>query len=245
MKEMLSSAFCFSLFGIIALIGNLVFLPVILLRLHKLKSVQNLSRDLVFVSWRFFLVLGHLSGKFNYNALRLDTKNLKSALIIANHPSLLDVVFMLGNLRRINCVVKSELTRNIFLFGAIKASGYISNSDNESLLNDSLNALRSGENLLIFPEGTRTTDKISFHKAAFYVAINGAKRLYPLFIKLDKYCLKRGSKWYETPNMNFNFVMNDYIDIQNYEKTKQNPIRVRKLYQNMQDLYKKEFDNER
>lgn len=243
-KEIFLSAFCFSLFGFICMFGNLIFLPIVLFRLNKIKIVRNFCRDLVFVSWRLFLILGAFGNKIKYNFDNLDTKNIKSCLIIANHPSLLDVVFMLSHLRRINCVVKADLTKNIFLFGAIKASGYITNKDPESMLNESLQALKNGENLLIFPEGTRTKTSINFHKAPFYLAINAAKKLYPFFIKMDKYCLKRESKWYETPSVNYKIKLGKCIDLSKFASNKQNPLRVRNLFENLQSLYKKEFSNE-
>ncbi len=102
-------------------------------------------------------------------------------------------------MRRINCVVKSDLAKNIFLSPAIKAANYIVNSEDEELLNKSLSVLKSDDSLLIFPEGTRTKDSISFHKAPFYMAIHGAKILTPIFIDMNPRSLQKGVKWYKTP----------------------------------------------
>ncbi len=85
---------------------------------------------------------------------RLESAHTQS-VIIANHPSLLDVVLLVARFKRANCIVKRDLANNIFLFGAIRASGYIVNKENEATLNESAAALNNGERLIIFPEGMK------------------------------------------------------------------------------------------
>jgi hypothetical protein len=42
-------------------------------------------------------------------------------MIIANHPSLIDVVFLIGLVRQANCVVKQSLWENPFTRGPVRA----------------------------------------------------------------------------------------------------------------------------
>ena len=242
-KNIFLNFICYFSFGIICLLGNIIFVPVILLGLNKNLKVQFFCRDLVRIFWGIFLKICCISGKIK---IEFKEKNINfcSCLIIANHPSLLDVVFMLANLPRINCVVKASLKKNIFLFGAIKASGYISNEDEERLLGYCLDALRKGENLLIFPEGTRTKESIVFHKAAFYIAINAAKKLRAYKIDMDKTALKQNHIWYKTPNINYIFSLEKDIDITEFYNDLPNPLRVRKLHSQIEKFYQKELKNE-
>ena len=52
-------------------------------------------------------------------------------LVIANHPSLLDVVFIMSMLPEADCIVRQGLKDHRFTRGPIGAAGYISNSDPE------------------------------------------------------------------------------------------------------------------
>ena len=234
-------ALCFGSFGAICMFGNLFFVPIILLRLNKFKIVENAARDLIFVAWRFFLYLIVLYGyaKISFNA-KLTQKN--GTLIIANHPSLLDVVLLLSHIRRANCVVKASLAKNIFLFGAIRAANYILNTNNDEMLNLAKNALQNGQNLIIFPEGTRTKDKISMQKGAFYVAVNFAKELVALSIKMMPKSLKKGQLWYDTPENKIEYKVDilENLDLGEFEKSRPNPLRVRLLHEKIQNLYERQ-----
>lgn len=233
--------------------GNLFFIPLILLKLQRFAFIQNLSRDIVRYSWRFFLWCARIVGVIKYEYIgfeRLDSHkdsrvdSSDSRIFIANHPSLLDVVLIIAKIRRINCVVKADLCKNPFLFAAIKASGYIPNTANEILLQNSLSALNRGESLLIFPEGTRTKDSIIFHKAASYIAINAAQSLAMIFIKMRPRSLKKGEKWYHTQNMRYSIILRDIWDLRSFAPNKLNPLRVRELHKNLSEIYKEEFKDE-
>ncbi|RDU53478.1 lysophospholipid acyltransferase family protein [Helicobacter sp. MIT 01-3238] len=264
---LLFACFGFVVFGIICASGNLIFIPIIALRLHRYKKVQYFSRDLVRYAWALFLWIMRLAKRVSYSfkanesivesagkskkeSMIESTNKPKttidkisstkpSQIIIANHPSLLDVVLLLANIARINCVVKASLSKNIFLFGAIKASGYILNTANEELLQKSIDALKSGESLLIFPEGTRTKDKISFHKAASYIATHGAKSLSAIFIKMHPKSLQKDSKWYNTPaqTLHYEILLENQIILDDFAKDKSDSLRVRALHEYLRNLY--------
>lgn len=264
---LLFACFGFVVFGIICASGNLIFIPIIALRLHRYKKVQYFSRDLVRYAWALFLWIMRLAKRVSYsfkanesivesvekstkesmiestNKSKTTIDKISSAkpsqIIISNHPSLLDVVLLLANIARINCVVKASLSKNIFLFGAIRASGYILNTANEELLQKSIDALKSGESLLIFPEGTRTKDKISFHKAASYIAIHGAKSLSAIFIKMHPKSLQKDSKWYNTPaqTLHYEISLENQIILDDFAKDKSDSLRVRALHEYLGNLY--------
>jgi 1-acyl-sn-glycerol-3-phosphate acyltransferase len=55
------------------------------------------------------------------------------------------------------CITKAALWDNLLLGGSIRLAAYIRNDAPVTLVKLAVRALRSGHQLLIFPEGTRTT----------------------------------------------------------------------------------------
>ncbi|MCD8213228.1 MAG: 1-acyl-sn-glycerol-3-phosphate acyltransferase [Campylobacter sp.] len=232
-------AFLYATFGFICLLGDFIFIAVVVSGLNKFNIVRRICRELVRISWGFFIKICILT---RYLRLNFDPKiSLKdSQLIVANHPSLLDVVFFLSRIKNLNCVVKAELGSNIFLMFAIKACGYISNKDNEKLLQSSLEALNSGENLLIFPEGTRTKEQILFRKAPFFIAVKAAKTITPVVINMRPKSLKKDQKWYDVPKntIEYEIVKKSGINMGDFKLDRADPVRVRLLMQEICEIYK-------
>lgn len=234
----------FTLFGLFCLIGNLIFLPIVLFGLQRFKAVECFARTLVYHSWGIFLKIAQYLGCLHYEFKNVSQHITPHRLIIANHPSLLDVVLLLSHIKGLNCVVKKDLKHNIFLAPAIIASNYISNESEEAMLKTCQNTLLEGKSLLIFPEGTRTKDKIIFHKIASYLAINNAKSLECIFISVFPRALQKGRKWFDTPQTRINFSLEskEILDINSFYKDKANPIRVRLLHKKLQENYERSFD---
>lgn len=232
----------FLFFAIICISGDLLLVPVVLLGLNKFKFVQNLCRDLVRISWGFFIKVAKNCGRLDYK-FELSELNGGSNLVIANHPSLLDVVFLVSKFKRINCIVKGELSKNIFLFAAIRACNYIPNTNNEEFLQKSVDVLKSGENLLIFPEGTRTKDKIIFHKAAAYIGVKGAKNIVCIGINMHPRSLRKNEPWYKIPDekIKYHFKEIKNFDVDMFLKDRPSPVRARAMHDEISKIYKEEF----
>ncbi len=78
-------------------------------------------------------------------------------VIIANHPSLLDAMLLVARLPRCACVMKASLLRNPFLAAGALLARYIPNDSAHGMVRRAVADLRAGGQLLMFPEGTRTT----------------------------------------------------------------------------------------
>lgn len=219
------------------IIGNIIFLFFVIIGLYKFKFITYISRDVVRNSWRCFLWLIKLLKFVNFPKIDINIKD-KGVLIIANHPSLLDIMFLLSRVRHSNCVVKKELKNNILLWPAIKSSNYITNEFNEDFLKKCINTLKNKENLIIFPEGTRTVDKINMHKGVSYIAIYGTEKILPFYITIQPKCLGKYDKWYTLPeNINYNITALPEINVSDFEKEKAEPLRVRYLHSYIKSLY--------
>ena len=144
-------------------------------------------------------------------------KTGKPKLILANHPTLLDVVLLISIIKHTNCVVKKTLFRDPFLGGVVKAAGYINNIGTEAIIDDCVKALKSGDNLIIFPEGTRTVPKkeLKFQRGAAHIAARSGADVVPVTITCDPPTLSKAHKWYHIPPRPFRLraEVGDPLDI--------------------------------
>lgn len=109
----------------------------------------------------FVFFLGYLRrcGLLVLDASELATlRNSRGLIFVANHPCLLDAVFVVSQLPQIVCLMKGSVARNVVLCGTAKLAGYVHNESGLGLVRKCGQRLRQGANLLIFPEGTRSVD---------------------------------------------------------------------------------------
>ena len=121
------------------------------------KAGSRVGRFGIMLTCRLFLATLTLSGRFHFDLRALDALRNQDAMLIApNHPSLWDAVMIASRLPDMGCVMKASILDNILLGGGARLSRYISNESIRSMICLSLDDLRSGKHLLLFPEGTRT-----------------------------------------------------------------------------------------
>src|SRR5438552_3929901 len=117
-----------------------------------------LGRWVTSYGFRCYLQLLALSGVFRFDLRALDSLRGAGPLIIApNHPGLLDAVMVLSRLPNVACVMKAELINNPIYGAAARLAGYIRNDDFIGAAAQAVENLKAGSQLLLFPEGTRTT----------------------------------------------------------------------------------------
>jgi 1-acyl-sn-glycerol-3-phosphate acyltransferase len=117
-----------------------------------------LGQFMIMAGFRYFVGLMTLSGIIKCDLAALDALRGASALVIApNHPSLLDAVLVISRLPHVVCTAKAKLLRNPFLGGGARLAGFIRNDVPTRLVREGVRQLHAGRQLLIFPEGTRTS----------------------------------------------------------------------------------------
>lgn len=124
---------------------------------------------------------------------RLST--LSGAIVAANHPGLLDAVILLSKMPRATCIMRSGLQAHPTMAGGARLGGYIRNDCGKALIVDALARLEAGENLLIFPEGTRTRDGAlgGFKKGFALMALRSGAPIHPVLIEKSGSYLGKGS----------------------------------------------------
>ena len=142
-------------------------------------------------------------GLFRCDLQALDALRSEGALIIVpNHPSLLDAILIISRLPRLSCIAKASLADNWFLGSGIRLASYIRNDSPVKLVKLALQELRAGNQLLIFPEGTRTlTIPVGAFKGGF--ALMGRKAGVPVqavFIETSSDYLAKGWPVFRKPH---------------------------------------------
>jgi 1-acyl-sn-glycerol-3-phosphate acyltransferase len=136
-------------------------------------------------------------------------------MVLANHPSLIDVCFLIAFTPQATCIVKSTLWRNPFTRWPVVAAGYLSNGSTFEMVEGTAAALREGQSVIIFPEGTRTTpgQAMQFHRGAANIAVKGAGVVTPVFVRCDPTTLAKNMPWYRIPPRRVRFTLRVGADI--------------------------------
>lgn len=144
------------LFGLMCLIWSGV--AALLCHLLSADRGRVVGRWVTSYGFRCYLWILTLTGVFRFDLRALDALRDAGSLVIApNHPSLLDVVMVLSRLPAVACVMKTDLIDNPIYGAAARLAGYIRNDDFIGAATQAVETLRAGSQLLLFPEGTRTT----------------------------------------------------------------------------------------
>lgn len=109
--------------------------------------------------YRLFWCLASLTGMIRLHAKALDVLRDEPGglIVVANHPSLLDALMLVARLPRGVCIMKASLMRNVFLGAGARLARYIRNDSPRSMIRLAVADLQHGSQLVLFPEGTRTT----------------------------------------------------------------------------------------
>ncbi|GHV48040.1 acyltransferase [Spirochaetia bacterium] len=199
----------FLIFGAGTLFLVCIAFPIMRLCIHPAVQFRKRARFLVYVMMRIFTVILDRIG-----LVKIDAENpgewrvLPSKIIVANHPSLLDVVVLLSLIPNADCIVRAKLSHHI-VRGVIRQL-YISNSLSfEDLSRSCIQSLDEGNCIIIFPEGTRTprSGPVRMKKGAARLSLLSGCGIVPVYIGgNDKYGLgKRDPWWAVNPQENYIF----------------------------------------
>ena len=190
-------------------------------------------------------------GVFTYE-LKYFERLKKSDLILANHPSFIDIVLLLGFVSNATCIVNSKLLKNPFTRSYLKSAGFISNEEEpEKIINIAKEKFKNNQTLIIFPEGTRSTPNkaLEFKRGAANIAIRTKASVCLIIIHCNSVMLPKNAPWYKVPDTRPNFVfevqpsfdMEKYIrDAEGVNATSQV---ARRLNSDLCDFFNKEIQN--
>lgn len=204
----LVTASCFVAFGVGGTLLSAVFFPLLMAMPAKGQERHARARRVIGLSFRACVWILSRSG-----CMRLETSGLErlrqaqGVLVLANHPSYIDVVVLLSLAPQVNCVVKGAHWRNPFYWSIVRSAGYIRNTSPEILVESCANTLMAGESLVLFPEGTRTVpgQSLRFQRGAAHVALKADATVLPVLISCTPPTLTKSDPWWLAPKTPFTF----------------------------------------
>ena len=169
----------------------------------------RLARLAVHHAFRFFIWYMRFLGVLRYELKGVEKLSRSGLLILANHPTLIDVVFLISLVPNADCVVKASLANNPFTRGPIRATRYLCNDSGPGLVQDCIASVKAGNNLIIFPEGTRTPVQgpMQLQRGAANIAVRGPGEFTPVIIRCEPLSLTKGSPWWKVPPRRMHFTI--------------------------------------
>lgn len=208
--RLLGTASSFSLFAAGGLFLSIIVFPMIFLFVKKPQKQKVLMRRTISFCFRSFIYYMHFLRIFKFKVENINAlKNESSCLLIANHPTLIDVVAIIAFCPNACCVVKAGLWKNIFMRKVISSAGYIPNIDPENILSKCEESVANGDVLIIFPEGTRSVpgQKLNFQRGASHIINQLGCDVRFVEISCNPPTLMKGLPWYKIPSRRADFVL--------------------------------------
>ncbi|WP_211451296.1 lysophospholipid acyltransferase family protein [Collimonas antrihumi] len=243
--RVLATGFSFVLFAVGGLFLRVTVFPVMNLLIWERQLRMEIARRVIRLALRGFVGCMRWLGVLDYEISGLERLERQGLLILANHPTLIDTVFLMAFVKRADCIVKGRLWDNPFTSGPLSAAGYISNDRGSGLIDDCISSLRRGSNLIVFPEGTRTAGdgQISLKRGAANIAVRSLSNVTPVVIRCLPPTLGKGSKWWQVPPVAAHFSIEVKEDIEVHEflaKAGSEVLAARHLTAHLQDYFRKE-----
>jgi 1-acyl-sn-glycerol-3-phosphate acyltransferase len=214
--RLFATGLCFTVFGLAAAVFGMLVFPLMRLLPGSADAHKRRVRATFRAFMRSFVGLMSLVGVLTYEFQGAERLGRPGQVILANHPSLIDVVFLIGFTPQATCIVKEALFHNPLTRWPVAAAGYVSNTSTLSMVERASQALREGQNVIVFPEGTRTTpgQALQFHRGAASIAVRAAAIVTPVFIRCDPTTLAKNMRWYQIPDrrVRFTFRVGEDID---------------------------------
>jgi len=239
--RLLATGLSFALFGLGGLLLWALVFPLQRLLGGDAQIRQRRARLTVHRSFRLFILFMRVTGVLTLDFQNPHRLGKAGQMIIANHPSLIDVVLLIGYVKDANCIVRHGLAKNPFTRGPIAACGYITNDESADMLEKAAAVLREGQTLIVFPEGTRTPPDAMpcFHRGACAIALRGAHQITPVLIQMQPRSLTKGEPWYRIPprRMHYRITVGEDIAIEPWSAQYSLPIAGRKLNTHLENHF--------
>ncbi|QYK01714.1 lysophospholipid acyltransferase family protein [Shewanella psychrotolerans] len=240
---------CYIVFGLGGLFISLTLLPLLRLWPGTPQAKVARAQRTVHRMFRGFVGMLTWAGVIQVRTQHLERlATAKGKVIIANHPTLVDVVVLISLMPNVGCIVKQGLWRNPFMRGVVSSAGYIPNRGADLLLSDCKGVLAQGTNLIIFPEGTRTHINAvinDFARGAANIALRTQTDLIPVVLRTNAVGLTKQQPWYEIPRqtIGMNVEVGETIEHIRYHSQSDGEAKMaRQLTRDLENYYKQQLD---
>jgi 1-acyl-sn-glycerol-3-phosphate acyltransferase len=191
-----------TLLGIICLTWSAFALPLYFILPPKLGTA--VGRRAIMSGFRFYAWSLSATGTYRVDITAIDSLRGGPPVILApNHPCLIDALLILTRHPNIVCVMKAELMKNVFLGSGARLARYVGNESSLQMVKESVTHLQEGAVLLLFPEGTRTTQAPinPLFASVALIAKHAQVPVQTLIIETDSPYLSKGWPLFKRPSL--------------------------------------------
>lgn len=215
-------------------IGVLVMLPLALLFFAAPQTRVKLWRRVIRLAFAGFVRLAEWLGVLSVHFHNASALRAPGQFIVANHPSLLDVVILISRLPDVDCVIKHKLSRNPIVSLQVWLADYVRNDSAEQVIDESARRLKLGRSLIVFPEGTRTRRNrpLKFLRGSARMLLASDAALRPVVIHCHPRALAKHDPWYSIPERKiaYHIFVGPCLDIESFRRADQpTSLRARRL----------------
>ena len=184
-----------------------IIMPLARLREGTPAQKEERCRHWLRLGWVSFHAYMRFWGLIEYDPRHLTQRLPEGPLVvIANHPTLVDVTAIISAWGRLVCVAKPLHFKTPFIGRLLRYCGYIEAGggglfSSAAVVTSGVEALKRGAAILVFPEGTRSpmNGLREFKQGAFEMAARANVPIQPVFVTCDPPTLMRDQPWYEVP----------------------------------------------
>lgn len=195
----IASGLSFLLFGASGLLVGLFVVP--FLWLLPAPRRRHAGRVVIGTFMRGFWATMRGLGLFTCRVEGAEHLRESNILVIANHPTLIDAVLLIGAIPQVSVVAKRALANHLVTGPALRAAQYIVNEDGPSMVEAAMAEFARQGRVLVFPESTRTTPGVplGLQRGAANIAARANCRLVMVTIHVTEPLLHKGTTWYQMP----------------------------------------------
>lgn len=209
--RLFATALGLTVFGICGVLFSVVAFPLASLWPHGASRQRAVT---TMIHWFFRALVAALQRA---GVMDLDVAGaaaLRSgppAIVVANHPTYLDVVVLLALTPSACCVVKNAHWGNPCFWGIVRAARYVSNADPAGFVADCVRQLANGYTMIIFPEGTRSPGPNRLHafsRGFAHTALEADVPIVPVLMHCDPPAFTKSMRWYHVPARRLRMTVN-------------------------------------
>ncbi|MBN3806514.1 1-acyl-sn-glycerol-3-phosphate acyltransferase [Paraburkholderia sp. Ac-20336] len=206
-----ATGMAFVVFGLCGMLFSVLVFPLAWLWPHRASRQRAVT---AVIHWFFRALVAVLRG---VGVMELDVSGAAAlraggpAVVVANHPTYLDVMVLLSLTPRACCVVKNAHWRNPCFWGIVHAAEYVSNADATELVEAGARQLAAGYTMIVFPEGTRSPAPNRLHafsRGFAHMALKAGAPIVPVLMDCDPPAFTRQMRWYDVPARAFRMRVN-------------------------------------
>ena len=206
-----ATGLAFVVFGLCGMLFSLLVFPLAWIWPHRASRQAAVTRVIYWFFRALVAVLQHIG------VMSLDVSGARvlraggPAVVVANHPTYLDVMVLLSLTPHACCVVKNAHWRNPCFWGIVRSAEYVSNADPAELVEAGARQLAAGYTMIIFPEGTRSPAPNRLHafsRGFAHMALKVGAPIVPVLMDCDPPAFTKQMRWYDVPARAFRIRVN-------------------------------------